>query len=48
MGLQLTNIMNETELTRSTIGAEVHSIFMDWLQVEDFEIRASIWPIGAS
>ena len=30
------------------IGAEVHSIFMDWRQVEHFEIIASIWPFGAS
>ena len=36
------------KLTKSMIGAEVHSIFIDWLQVEDFDIRASIWPIGAS
>ena len=35
-------------LTKSTIGAEVHSIFTVWLQAEDLEIRASIWPIGAS
>ena len=36
------------KLTKSMIGADVHSIFMDWLQAEDFVVRASIWPVGAS